>query len=53
LNNLGDAISKRHLGLVVNPTTMGIKFVKVEPVEEDTDSLSPNKSRYQSINLRS
>ena len=27
LNNLGDAISKRHLGLVVNPETMDIKFV--------------------------
>ena len=45
MNNLGDTITRRHLGLVVNSVTMDIKFVKLEPLEEDADSMSPNKSR--------
>ncbi len=53
MNILGGSIARRNLGLVVNPATMDIKFVKIDPpVEEDLDSMAPNKSRGVSLALR-
>jgi hypothetical protein len=52
MNILTGSISRKNIGLVVNPATMDIKFVKIVPVEEDLDSMAPNKSRGLSLAMR-
>ena len=53
LNNLGFLISKRNLGLLVDPDTMDINFFKLRtPVEEDSQRQSPFRTRGASLENR-